>query len=420
MAGDFQPVEFIGKVRDGERITASQMESFAKAILAGEVTDEQVAAWTMAVYFQGLSPEALFALTEVMAQSGQLLDLSPIEGIKIDKHSTGGVGDKTTLVVAPLVASFGVPVIKLSGRALGHSGGTVDKLEAIPGFQTQLSMEEILKQGQKLGLVLAGHSSSLAPLDAKIYHLRDSCATVESIPLIASSIMSKKLAGGADGFVFDVKVGPGAFMKTLTAAKELAHYLLELASRAGRRAKAIYSSMVEPLGSAVGNALEVREALAVLEGRGPADVLELSVALARAMLALGGVEAGENELLAQLASGKPLEKFAQMVREQGGRLEELPAAPCQEPFSAPADGFVQGWDTQKVGFIARNLTGWGEADSSAGLEIVAKRGAKVQKGQPLAIIHSKCQDDLAWAKGALAGSVQVGPEVPEKIPLLMN
>ncbi len=419
MAGNFEPVEFIRRVRDGKRADASQMQSFAQAIMAGEVTDAQVAAWTMAVYFQGLAPEALFALTEAMAHSGEMLDLSPIEGFVVDKHSTGGVGDKTTLVVAPLVASFGVPVIKLSGRALGHSGGTVDKLESIPGFRSQLTRSEIIARGRELGLVLAGHSQTIAPLDAKIYQLRDSCATVESIPLIASSIISKKLAGGADGFVFDVKVGPGAFMKTMEEAQKLAHYLGELASRAGRGCTVIYSSMAEPLGSAIGNALEVREAQAALQGQGPEDLVELSVALAGAMLALAGLEVGQEELASRLASGKPRELFEQMVQKQGGRLEELPTAPYREPLLALEAGFVQGWDTQSLGSIARSLTGWRETDPAAGIEIIARRGAKVERGEPLAIVHARSPEDLRRSQAALAPCATLGPEAPMEIPLLM-
>jgi pyrimidine-nucleoside phosphorylase len=393
------------------------MESFTCAILEGKVLDAQIAAWTMAVYFQGLSSEALFALTQAMVKSGQILDLAPIEGTVVDKHSTGGVGDKTTLVVAPLVASFGVPVIKLSGRALGHSGGTVDKLESIPGFQSQLTGEEIIAQGKDLGLVLAGHSSNLAPLDAKIYQLRDSCATVESIPLIASSIISKKLAGGADGFVFDVKVGRGAFMKTMDDARRLAGSLLELARFAGRGAQVLFSSMEEPLGLTVGNALEVREALETLEGKGPSDLVELSVALASSMLDLAGIKAERQEILEKLASGKAREKFAQMVEAQGGKLQELPVAPCKEPLLSPRAGFVEGWDTQQLGLVARALTG---SRGAAGIEIVAKRGAKVEAGEPLAFIHSECHEDFPWAREALARCTKVGSSKPCEIPLLIE
>lgn len=417
MAGDFQVVEFIAKVRDGVSPSPLEVKRFAQAILAGEVTDAQVAAWTMAVYFRSMAEEALFALTCAMAESGHQLDLSAIEGTKLDKHSTGGVGDKTTLVVAPLVASFGVPVIKLSGRALGHSGGTVDKLESIPGFRTDLSKEEIIAQGKELGLVLAGHHKRLAPLDAKIYHLRDSCGTVESIPLIASSIMSKKLASGADAFVFDVKVGHGAFMKSLDQAKELASLLVSIAEQAGKKAKVVYSSMAEPLGSAVGNSLEVREALACLEGKGPGDLEELVLALAEAMLSLAGIEATREDLAAKLASGEAKEKFLALVRRQGGDLGALPTAPFREPYPAERDGYVQGWQTREVGLIVRSLT---VGNPAGGVEILAKRGSKVQKGEPVALIHAQSKEEIDWAKEVLAGCVALGDLEPQKIPLLLN
>ena len=415
MAGDFQVVEFITKVRDGVSPSPLEVKRFAQAILAGEVTDAQVAAWTMAVYFRSMAEEALFALTCAMAESGHQLDLSAIEGTKLDKHSTGGVGDKTTLVVAPLVASFGVPVIKLSGRALGHSGGTVDKLESIPGFRTDLSKEEIIAQGKELGLVLAGHHKRLAPLDAKIYHLRDSCGTVESIPLIASSIMSKKLASGADAFVFDVKVGHGAFMKSLDQAKELASLLVSIAEQAGKKAKVVYSSMAEPLGSAVlfNTANAAEEGVGVELG----DLEELVLALAEAMLSLAGIEATREDLAAKLASGEAKEKFLALVRRQGGDLGALPTAPFREPYPAERDGYVQGWQTREVGLIVRSLT---VGNPAGGVEILAKRGSKVQKGEPVALIHAQSKEEIDWAKEVLAGCVALGDLEPQKIPLLLN
>lgn len=417
MAQNFKVREFIARTRDGAQITEAEMVAFAQGISSGEISDPQLAAWTMAVYFQGLNPEALSALTKVMAESGETLDLSPIPGSIVDKHSTGGVGDKTTLVVAPLVASFSVPVIKLSGRALGHSGGTVDKLEAIPGLRTTMGQDEIVAQGKKLKLVLGGHSQRLAPLDAKIYQLRDQCATVESIPLIASSIISKKLAGGAQGFVFDVKVGAGAFMKTMEDAQELAGWLLELSHRAGKKAAALYSTMAEPLGFAIGNALEVEEAVLALKGQGPADLEELSVSLAQKMLALGGIEVTEEELGVKLQKGSAFALFEKMVAAQGGNLGRLPQAPYLAPYCAPVGGYVTNLEPRRLGLIARQL---GSQGPGAGLVLQKKCGEQVEAGEPLVMIHAQTSDSLAWAQAEVAVCIEIGNEEPEKIPRLLR
>jgi len=313
--------EIVRKKLDGEANSEGEIRALVDGFVRGEIAPEQMAAWLAAVYVRGLSDEEIWWLTKAMAESGRMLDLSAIDGIKVDKHSTGGVGDKVSIVAVPLVAAGGVPVAKLTGRALGHTGGTADKLESIPGMRLDLSEAEFIGQVQRIGCAIAVATEDIAPADKKIYALRDKTATIASIPLIVSSILSKKLAGGADAFVFDVKFGDGAFMRQLEEAKALAEGLVRTAKLAGKRAVAVLSSMEQPLGHAVGNAVEVAEAIAVLRGEGPTDVREVCLTVAAHMLWLGGVvsdpQEGRRKAEELLGSGAALEKFRQLVAAQG-------------------------------------------------------------------------------------------------------
>src|SRR5690554_3062036 len=315
-------VDLIQKKRDGGRLSRTELEFLVKGYVGGEIPDYQMAAWLMAVFFRGMDAEEIADLTLIMAHSGDTLDLSGIQGIKVDKHSTGGVADTTTLVVAPLVASLGVPVAKMSGRGLGHTGGTVDKLESIPGFKVDLSPEQFITQVNKIGLSLVGQTGQLAPADKLLYALRDVTATVDSIPLIASSIMSKKIAAGADGFVLDVKVGAGAFMKTEAEALELARTMVQIGQLAKRETVALVTDMNQPLGRAVGNALEVKEAILTLRGEGPARLTELCLELSAEMLLVADITNSRSEArrMAEknFRTGQALGKFRELIKAQGG------------------------------------------------------------------------------------------------------
>jgi len=394
--------EIVRKKLDGERNTAEEISYLVTGFVHGEVAPEQMAAWLAAVYIRGLSDDETWWLTEAMAKSGRILDLSAIEGIKVDKHSTGGVGDKVSIVVVPLVASAGVPVAKLTGRALGHTGGTADKLESITGMRLNLSEDEFVSQVKRIGCAIAVATEDIAPADKKIYALRDKTATIASIPLIVSSILSKKLAGGADAFVFDVKFGDGAFMRQLEDARALAEGLVKTAKLAGKRAVAVLSSMEQPLGHAIGNAVEVAEAIEVLKGNGPSDVRELCIAVAAQMLWLGEAvtnpDEGRSKAKELLNSGAALEKFRQLVSAQGGDDKIV-----DEPFRLPQPsyrvevlsdrtGTIMSIATRQLGLLAGQLgvgrMGAEEVDPTAGIIVLKKVGDNVKAGESLAILQS--------------------------------
>jgi len=354
-----------------------------------------MAAWLMAVCIRGMSAAETLALTEAMVASGEVLDLSAIEGIKVDKHSTGGVGDKVTLVAGPLAAACGVKVPKLSGRALAHTGGTLDKLESVPGLTVDLDPERFIKQVREIGIAVAAQSPRMVPADKLLYALRDVTATVPSIPLIASSVMSKKIAAGADAIVLDVKFGRGAFMADVGAAEELAREMVTLGEGAGRRTVALVTAMDNPLGRSVGNALEVREALDALAGEGDEELLEVCLRVTREMCAIAGVAADVEKVL---RSGAGREKFERMLAAQGGRLEQgLPSAAVKAAIDADRDGFVEAVDALEIGLCAAEI-GVGRirkedrVDPAAGFVIEAPVGARVRKGDPLVVVHARSQD----------------------------
>ncbi len=389
--------DIIARKRDGFVHSKEELEFFLNGYIKGEIGDEQMAAWLMAVYFQGLNEDETLILTDLMLHSGDMIDLSDIHGIVVDKHSTGGVGDKTTLVLAPLVAAAGVPVAKLSGRGLGFTGGTIDKLEAIPGFETSIATDRFLEQVNQIGIAVAGQTSSLVLADKKMYALRDITATVESIPLIASSIMSKKLASGANRIVLDVKFGSGAFMQKKEDAEALARTMVKIGNGMGRKTIAVLSSMEEPLGFSVGNALEVEEAIDTLNGHGPADFTELCLTLAGLMIYLGDkadtAEEGRKMAEELLANGKAMERFEQMVSAQGGSMiNGMAQAQYQQIVPAEHAGVVQAITAKDIGH-ASMLLGAGREnkasaiDLSAGIVLKKKTGDKVEQGEALAVIY---------------------------------
>ncbi|RIV26107.1 pyrimidine-nucleoside phosphorylase [Alicyclobacillaceae bacterium I2511] len=428
-------VDLIRKKRLGQSLTVSEIEQLVSQYVEGTLPDYQMSAFAMAVCLQGMTPEETAELTLAMARSGEQLDLSVLSGIKVDKHSTGGVGDTTTLVLAPLVAAVGVKVAKMSGRGLGHTGGTLDKLESIPGFSTDLSLEQFLAQVQEIGVAVAGQTADLAPADKKLYALRDVTDTVESIPLIASSIMSKKLASGADALVLDVKVGAGAFMKDLASAQELARQMVAIGRAANCQVSAVLTHMDEPLGHAVGNALEVAEAIATLQGKGPADLRELCLVLGSEMLILGGraKDAAQARILLEdaLSDGRALAKFREFVAAQGGNPavvdhpDLLPTAPFVTCFNATTSGYMMRLDAERVGRIAMGLGAGREhtedqINPAVGLRVLRKLGDLVQFGEPLVEVHAATSQAAAAALADLAGCVEVGEEKVDTRPLVLD
>ena len=402
--------EIINKKKRGAVLTGDEIRFVVEGL--GQIPEYQISALLMAIYFQGMNAEEITALTMAMVDSGDRVDLSSLEGITVDKHSTGGVGDKTTLIVVPIIAALGLPVAKMSGRGLGHTGGTIDKLEAIPGFRTDLDGNEFLEIVKKHGLCIAGQSGNLAPADKKIYALRDVTATVDSIPLIAASIMSKKIAAGAECILLDVKTGSGAFMKDLEGARSLAKAMVDIGKGCGRKTAAIITDMSAPLGRAVGNSLELAEVIQVLGGKKtaslnqagafPQDLYEISITLAANMLHLAKGEPIDEcfaKVKDTIESGKALQKLADMVEAQGGdRLfiedpERFPVAPLTIPIKSPARGYLSRMDTEGIGLAAMNLGAGREKpedkiDYSAGIILHAKTGDFVEKNQLIATLHT--------------------------------
>ena len=426
MSEPLRAVDVILAKRHGEAHDRGTLERFMRGYLAGEVPDYQVAAWLMAVVWQGMTPQETADLTEVMADSGERLDLAAFPHA-LDKHSTGGVGDKTTLVLAPLVAELGGTVAKMSGRGLGHTGGTVDKLESIPGFRAELDSAAFFRQLREVGVAVTGQTRDLAPADGLLYALRDATGTVASLPLIASSIMSKKLAGGAHAIVLDVKAGRGAFMRTEADARALAEAMVDIGRRAGRRVRAVLSNMNEPLGTAVGHALEVREAIATLRGGGPGDLRELVLVLAQELLAAGGLPTDGDRVEAALDDGSAYERFVRWVRAQGGdpeRLDELEIAPDRHAWRAETDGVLVFLDAERVGRAAASLGGGrrhkGDTiDLGVGATLQAKVGDRVRAGDPLVTLHHRGGTGLDEALAALAGAAEIGERVAPR-PLVVD
>src|SRR5256886_597006 len=377
-------LEVIGRKRDGHEHTPEEIQFLVAGYVRGEIPDYQMAAWLMAVCIRGMSPAETLALTQAMVASGEVLDLRSIPGIKVDKHSTGGVGDKVTLIAGPLAAACGVVVPKLSGRALAHTGGTLDKLESVPGLTVDLDPERFARQVREIGIAVAAQSPRIVPADKLLYALRDVTATVPSIPLIASSVMSKKIAAGADAIVLDVKFGRGAFMPDQASAEELAREMVQLGEGAGRRTVALVTAMDNPLGRSIGNALEVQEALDALEGRGDEELVEVSLSVASEMCRLAGVSIDPASVL---RAGAGRQKFEEMLTAQGGRLHDgLPVAPIQQPVRATSDGYGASIDALAVGIASVEL-GAGRVrtedrvDPAARLVIEAQVGARVKSGE---------------------------------------
>ncbi len=400
-------VDIIEKKRDGHELTTAEINFFVEGYTKGDIPDYQASALAMAIFFQDMTDRERADLTRAMVESGDTIDLSAIDGVKVDKHSTGGVGDTTTLVLAPLVASLGIPVAKMSGRGLGHTGGTIDKLESIAGFHVELTREQFIDLVNRDKVAVIGQSGNLTPADKKLYALRDVTGTVNSIPLIASSIMSKKIAAGADAIVLDVKTGDGAFMKTEEDAKELAHAMVRIGNHVGRKTIAIISDMSQPLGFAIGNALEVKEAIETLQGKGPKDLTELVLTLGSQMVILAGkaktTEEAKSMLKEAISSGKALAKFKDFLTNQGGDasivddLSKLPQAKYKIELPAKQSGYVSRMVADEIG-IASMILGAGRAtkedviDLAVGLVLHKKVGDKVAEGESLLTIYSNRED----------------------------
>lgn len=425
-------LDIIEKKRDGHELTTEEIEFFVQGYARGDIPDYQAAAWLMAVCLRGMSERETQDLTLAMACSGDMLDLSDVASVVADKHSSGGVGDKVSLIVAPAVAACGLAVGKMTGRGLGFTGGTVDKLESIPGYRADLSSQEFKMQLARLGIVITGQSANLAPADQKLYALRDVTGTVSCFPLIVSSIMSKKIAGGANVVLLDVKVGSGAFMKTLAEAVGLAETMVRIGTRLGRRMRALISDMNQPLGGAVGNALEVREAIDVLHEGGPADLREHCLVVAGEMLALGGKAAdsgeGAQKAAEALASGAAWQKFRAMVEAQGGDVraveepDRLPMARLVEAVPAPTSGYLQKIDAAQVGLAVVDLGGGREkkgdpVDHAVGVVAHYKVGDRVEKGTPLFTLYANEESRLIRARERLLAAQVTGPEPVPPLPL---
>ncbi|NLM75130.1 MAG: pyrimidine-nucleoside phosphorylase [Clostridiaceae bacterium] len=427
-------IDIIEKKRDNKKLSQKEIEFFVKGVADGSIPDYQTSALLMAICLNGMDDEETLYLTQAMAASGDQIDLSPIPGIKVDKHSTGGVGDKTTLILGPIVAACGVPVAKMSGRGLGHTGGTIDKLESIPGFKSGLSREEFINSVKEIGIAVAGQTENLVPADKKLYALRDVTGTVRSIPLIAASIMSKKLASGADAIVLDVKVGSGAFMKTVDEARRLARAMVDIGKGAGRKTVAIITDMDKPLGKAIGNALEVREAIEVLAGRGPEDITEICLTLAGKMLELAGkgdFDTCKSLALQAIGDRSALGKLKEMIKNQGGipdvvhDFSLLPKAVHTKEYLSPDTGYLASMTSDVLG-VASMLLGAGRAnkessiDHAAGIVLLKKPGDRVEKNEPLMILHANQSSFFDAAIRQIEGAVEISQDKPKMPPLILD
>lgn len=425
-------IDLIEKKRAGKELTKTEIEFFVKGLTDGTIPDYQVSAFLMTIFYEDMSDEEITALTLAMANSGDVIDLSSINGIKVDKHSTGGVGDTTTIVLAPLVASIGVPVAKMSGRGLGHTGGTIDKLEAIPGFQVELPNDKFIQLVNESQVAVTGQSGDLAPADKTLYALRDVTATVDSIPLIASSIMSKKIASGADAIVLDVTTGDGAFMKNIDDATRLAETMVRIGELAGRHTMAVISDMSQPLGEAIGNSIEIVEAIETLQGKGPADLTEMVYVLGSQMVVLAGhaktLEEARKMLTEALESGKALEKFKEMIQNQGGdpdvvdHPEKMGLANYTVVLPAKSSGCVREIHAESIG-VAAMLLGAGRKtkedtiDYTVGVKLHKKVGMMVVEGEPLVTIYAN-RENVDDVKKMLYDNIEIGDKVEE--PLLVR
>lgn len=427
------PQHIIAKKRDGQALTRDEIGAFVRGATDGSWADYQLSALLMAIFLRGMTAEETALYTEAMMRSGVVADLSAVKGTKVDKHSTGGVGDKISLPLAPIVAACGVPVPMISGRGLGHSGGTLDKLESIPGFNVNLSLGQYRDQVARIGCALIGQTRDLAPADKKLYALRDVTATVECIPLICGSIMAKKLAEGIDALVLDVKFGRGAFMKDKARARELATAMVGIGRAMGKGIRALLTAMDQPLGRSVGNALEVAESIACLRGEGPADVMEVTYALGEQMLLLAGAahepKDAQKQLEHAVASGAALDKFAEIIAAQGGDVhvvdepERLPQARARVPLASPRAGVVRDVDAMGVALAALRL-GAGRAraedkiDPAVGVSELVKIGENIDEGQPLCVLHANDSAALAEAQAMLAKAIVIGDEAVSVPPLI--
>lgn len=424
--------DIIAKKRDGGVLSDEEIQFFITGYVAGEIPDYQASALLMAIFLRGMTPHETAQLTMCMAHSGDMVDLSAIDGIKVDKHSTGGVGDKTTLIVAPIVASLGVKVAKMSGRGLGHTGGTIDKMESIPGLHTDLDRARFFEIVRRVGCCVVGQTGNLVPADKKLYALRDVTATVNCIPLIASSIMSKKIAAGSDCILLDVKTGSGAFMKTVEDSIKLAQAMVEIGEHVGRQTVALITDMDRPLGCNIGNALEIEEVCSTLHGEGPEDLTEVCLDLAANMLYLAGKGAPTAcRALArgQIANGQGFAKFCEMAAAQGGDITVLknpvlfPQAAAEYDVPAEHDGWITAMDTEKCGIASVELGAGREQkgdpiDYSAGIVLLKKTGDRVGRGEPIARFYAANKQKCVSAAQLFEGAVSIGQEAPAPIPLV--
>lgn len=428
-------VDIIIKKRDGGVLNEDEINFVVEEYVRGNIPDYQMSALLMAIYFRGMNLMETISLTKKMAFSGKVLDLSNIPGTKVDKHSTGGVGDKTTLVFAPLIASFGYPVAKMSGRSLGHTGGTIDKLESIPGFKTNMTDEEFIKQVKEIGIAIVGQTEDLVPADKKIYALRDVTGTVDSIPLIASSVMSKKIASGADVIILDVKVGKGAFIKDINSARELAQIMVGIGKGFGKKIVAVLSQMDQPLGYAVGNSLEVVEAIETLKGEGPKDLNELVVTLATETLKLIGDYKAEEEIklkvLDYLNKGNALSKFRELIKAQDGDVSivedysPLLNAKLQKEIYSLEEGYVEDIDAYKVALSVMALGAGREKkedkiDLSVGIRLYKKIGDKIEKNEPIVTFYANSVESLQRAQEIFKTAIKIGKVKKDPLPIVLE